>query len=224
MAYISLGVSLQMQEYILTKDYIEPFIGNHYKSVGYRNQKILCVGLSSYNDSPSEQFNRNTFREQTESNAKGVWRSKFWTNIMQSITGVHHTLINGEERLSFWNGVSLYNYISSLNHVFKLPKDPVLNPAWESAREPFQSVLKELDPTIVLLFSKGVATDLLNIREENFRYYLNEPEKVVGTNKTISKIGIELYQHKIKGLALPHPSYGFSSMKMHRYIDDLLKD
>ena len=184
--------------------YFKPWVG---KSYGKNAVKLLILGESHYAEKKTSQ---NFTIELTLEYANGELKHRFWTQIMQVISGKPHQEIDKKE---FWGNYAFYNYIQDVVAVsagVKPTKKMV-----EAAREPFFEVLLELKPSHVIVLSKRLWESLPNdgVSGESIRIGNDERETWIYT----------VADHLVKATWLPHPSYGFSASKWHPWVVKFLE-
>jgi hypothetical protein len=73
---------------------------------------------------------------------------QFWTNIMQVITGKHHT---EQRRDVLWSQIAFYNYIQESLDDSRVAPDEHM---WENAKLPFVEMLNCVNPNKILVFGQ----------------------------------------------------------------------
>jgi hypothetical protein len=118
-----------------------PWIGEHYQQRKW-NGSLLILGESHYSVDDEDKY---ITRSLTSDYCSYKWSHPFWTNIMQVVSGLHHT---EQDRAAFWKTVSFYNYIQeSLDKARTAPDGQM----WDDAKVPFVEVLNALNPDRIIV-------------------------------------------------------------------------
>jgi hypothetical protein len=187
--------------------YFLPWIGSEFRE---RCTRLLLLGESHYGDEPATQ--RATIKC-TQAYVDGLWRHKFWTNIMQVVQGAKYSEIDAA---LFWSRVALYNYIQTIvsPEAGVAPTEDM----WRDAEPAFYLVLQYLDPTHILVLSKRLWTRL---PISSYRCQ----SSVVCDDFTMEIRNFDLGLGRTAvGTWLPHPSYHFhfSANKLHPLVKEFL--
>jgi hypothetical protein len=177
--------------------YFLPWIGTEYKE---QPARLLLLGESHYGDDPAIWATDPQLAtiECTQAYVDGLWRHRYWTNIMKVVEGGNYWEI---DRVIFWSKVSLYNYIQRL-----VSEEPGVAPTehmWRDATQGFGSVLQHLDPTHILVLSKRLWDRL---PQDSYR-----SESTIVCNGHTREIRKFYFGPQGVAIAtcLPHPSYHF---------------
>ena len=131
--------------------YFKPWVGKNYSK---QPIKLLILGESHYADrKPSPTFTIDLTREYSN----GEWKHRFWTQIMQVVSGKPHWKIDKED---FWNKYAFYIYIQDI-----VAESAGISPSQEmikAAYTPFFEVLTALKPSHILVLSKRLWESLPN--------------------------------------------------------------
>ena len=202
---------------------IDPWIGEDYESGGLFGQKVMFLGLSSY--LPEKALKKKNEQElkahlQADTRDFGLNRSKrnsFWTNIQQLGLGKPVGETSEEERVRFWNSVTLYNYVPFV--VADGPrKDPSDNHLKAAASE-FKDVMEKHKPDRLVVMSWDVHHQL----KEQFQEYkevVKKLEEVDGQNFQIRSLNIG--DHRCLTVRIRHPSGGLSWKRARKAFEQLL--
>ncbi|OGR29068.1 MAG: hypothetical protein A2091_01870 [Desulfuromonadales bacterium GWD2_61_12] len=171
-----------------------PWIGDAYFENKW-NGNLLILGESHYSVDDDDKY---ATRQLTKDYIDNKWSHPFWTNIMQVVTGAHHSQ---QSRENFWQTVSFYNYIQASLDEARMAPD---NQMWEAAKIPFMQVVNALSPDKILVLGYRL-WDGLNIGGKSTGTITEN-----GTELDLWAItrpdGSEIILGCIK-----HPSSGFSS-------------
>lgn len=187
----------------MSQPYFEPWIGSNY---GANDDRLLILGESHYGPA---SMPGNSTRELTQEYADGKWNHRFWTNIMQVVSGQPHWEI---DRPEFWSRVAFYNYVQQpVVETAGIAPTPEMFTVSEAA---FFTVLGSLCPKTILVLSKRLWENLPSAGRQ-------------GQNIHCGEIARETWIYSYKeGQALaawlPHPSYGFSWRHWHPWVLALL--
>ena len=183
--------------------YFKPWVGRRY---GEDAIKLLILGESHYADrKPSPNFTIDLTREYSN----GEWKHRFWTQIMQVISGKSHWEIDKKE---FWNNYAFYNYIQDI-----VAESAGMGPSQkmiDAASPPFFEVLAELKPSHILVLSKRLWESLPSDGAAGKAIRLGNDERETWI--------YSVPNHSSKATWLPHPSYGFSAPKWHPWVAKFL--
>ncbi len=179
--------------------YFKPWIGSRYIE---NSIKMLLLGESHYADeTPSQEFTIDLTRKYSN----GEFNHRFWTQIMQVVSGKSHWDIDRKE---FWSNYAFYNYIQDV-----VAKSAGVGPSQEmvdAASTPFREVLAEHKPTHILVLSKRLWESLPDDGDSG--------ESIcIGNEKRETWI-YSVSGHSSRATWIPHPSYGFSAPKWHPWI------
>lgn len=182
--------------------YFKPWVGSQFSR---ENPKLLILGESHYADrKPSPRFTIELTREY----ANGEWNHRFWTQIMQAVSGKAHWEVDRKE---FWERYAFYNYIQSV-----VADSAGVGPTQEmiqEARIPFFQVLDNLRPDHILVLSKRLWDALPSDGQQGNPLRIGEEERETWIYPFSGGQAIASW--------LPHPSYGFSAPQWHPWIKEL---
>ena len=125
--------------------HFKPWVGRDYKR--QVNPRLMLLGESHY-ERDGKLTSQSTI-ELTRDYVEGKWDHRFWTNIMQVVTGRDHWDIDRDD---FWAKVVFYNYIQEVD-----ADAPGVAPTAEMFKKgeyPFFEVLNEHKPTHILILAK----------------------------------------------------------------------
>lgn len=184
----------------------DPWVGRDY-GADLNRERLLVLGESHYG--PANMPTNSTITL-TQQYVQGKFRHRFWTNIMQVVTGRPYWTIDRE---AFWNGIAFYNYVQ-----MPVGEGPGIAPTSEmfALSEPrFLDVLRETSPNVLLVLSK--------------RLWVNIPRGFGQQGPTMGLAQIEretwIYsatQGSVLASWIPHPSYGFSWRRWNPCVQDLI--
>lgn len=118
-----------------------PWIGTRYQE-GIWNGRLLILGESHYGEEDATLT-----RTLTQDYCSSKMSHPYWTNIMQVVTGRHHSEL---DRNDFWQTVAFYNYVQS---ALDEPGDAPTDEMWSSACLPFNEVFSAIKPDRILVVS-----------------------------------------------------------------------
>ncbi|SHK16271.1 hypothetical protein SAMN02745216_02988 [Desulfatibacillum alkenivorans DSM 16219] len=183
--------------------YFKPWVGSQY---GTGKDRILLLGESHYADrKPSPSFTIDLTQEYID----GELRHRYWTQIMQVVSGKRHWDI---DKHSFWHEVAFYNFIQDV--VGDSAGKPPTSQLIENSVVPFFEVLSELKPTHLLVLSKRLWGYLPSDGKQG-------SDLVIENDKRETRI-YNIPGGEVKATWLPHPSY-FSAPKWHPWVVAFLK-
>lgn len=185
--------------------YFKPWVGSCY---GKEKVKLLILGESHYADrKPSPTFTIDLTREY----ANGEWNHRFWTQIMQVVSGKRHWEIDRKE---FWSNYAFYNYIQDVvaESASVAPTQKMI----QAAHRPFFGVIEELKPSHILVLSKRLWESLPSDGEPGEPIHIGNQERETWTYSVAG--------NQSKATWLPHPSYGFSAPKWHPWVVKFLEE
>jgi hypothetical protein len=123
-----------------------PWVGENYQN-GLNGLRTLVLGESHYESSNNPDIS-NSPRETIlciEEQASGDWAKAFWTKTASALIGRRPTL---EDKKLFWHSVAFYNYVQ-----YSAGFGPRVRPppeSWEKSKLPFEEVLNELKPELIV--------------------------------------------------------------------------
>ncbi|MBM9536191.1 hypothetical protein [Desulfobulbus alkaliphilus] len=125
----------------------QPWIGNLYRANNRFGVRVLVLGESHYGD---EAETRPTVTTEVVRRLAQGERHSFFTKVSKVLLGLdRNTWLNNEARGEVWEHISFYNYIQGF-----VSTDPRVRPTadmWESAREPFLQIIRDLNPQLILV-------------------------------------------------------------------------
>lgn len=136
----------------MAKPYFLPWRGNHYDN---SPQRLLILGESHYSE---ENLRPDATIEFLRQYTTGEWRHRYWTNIMQTVSGKPHSAI---DRAAFYDGVAFYNYVQQT--VASGPNIAPKSEMFTSSEPAFFSVLNELKPKNILVLSTRLWANLPSV-------------------------------------------------------------
>jgi hypothetical protein len=197
------------------KRIIHPHIGAEF-STGLHNKKILILGESSYHPKGQPQDVPNHTKNLAQDavgydEGKGYWnKSRFYTRIARMFG---FNAANFSERKMFWNRVSYYNF---LQVILTKPRQFIPPEEWVNGIEPFKQTINEIEPDIVVSFSKRMWKFLPKKKE----YTVNNPYNTF-CQQSIFKADSDKEIHM---LGLYHPtSFGFKWQNEKCLIEEFIK-
>lgn len=176
--------------------YFEPWVGSSYRA---NDDRLLVLEESHYGPA---SMPADSTRVLTQEYVDGEWRHRFWTNIMQVVSGRPHWEI---DRTEFWERIAFYNYVQQ--PVAETAGVAPTSEMFAASKAAFFSVLDGLNPKTILVLSK--------------RLWKNLPsEGRPGQNIRCCDGSRETWIYPFHGgqalaVWLPHPSYGFSWRRWH---------
>ncbi|MDE1351549.1 hypothetical protein L9W80_15490 [Vibrio aestuarianus] len=120
-----------------------PWVGNQYRN---NKTRLLLLGESHYSDSP--QSNHFT-QELIEQYLDGEYRHRYWTQIIQLLSGAPHGEVNSKEAIQPY---AFYNFIQEI--VSDSPEVKPTRKMIDDSIPAFWEVIEELQPTHILVLSK----------------------------------------------------------------------
>lgn len=183
-----------------------PWIGENYLNSN-KNNALLILGESHY---CVDNVDKYITRELTSRYINHEFSHAFWTNIMQVVSGIHHTEQN---RADFWHTVTFYNYIQKSLDDARMAPD---NKLWDEAKSPFLSVLNTLAPDKIIVLGYRL-WDWIDFGGKDAGSIKNENEEMLLWSITRSDGGTTLCG------CIRHPSSGFSSNSWAPLVKEFLE-
>ncbi|BEG46689.1 hypothetical protein KXR38_005439 [Escherichia coli] len=121
-----------------------PFVGSKYENSIY-GLKLLVLGLSHYGDADDNypDFTKDVIAENAYTTG-----NRFFT-ILTNVLRLSRESITDDQRKITWENIAFYNYIQQI--VGEKGRISPTKEMWDSAREPFLSVIKQLQPNVILV-------------------------------------------------------------------------
>jgi len=120
--------------------FFHPWIGESYENPRFKC-RLLLLGESHYG-TPENQIESFT-QDLTSKYVARTWSHRFWTDLSQTVLGMHHTEF---ARSEFWNDVAFYNYVQQIVTDGKTPTDANRIGAGSA----FAEILERLQPNLVI--------------------------------------------------------------------------
>ncbi|MCJ8144590.1 hypothetical protein MKI84_16825 [Ancylobacter sp. A5.8] len=168
--------------------------------------RLMVLGESHHDDGPSfDHINKERFTEGTVRSLTINGNYRFFTNVLQTVTGVKKYTLSRTEIENFWRATLFYNYVPDMVDSRRQSEGGQSRcPTHESflaGREPLQSVLGTYHPEIVLCCGKRLWNCLIpglpGFAGNHWSYaYYDDGYRVFGL--------------------INHPSIGFSSTRWHQ--------
>lgn len=179
--------------------YFDPWIGSNYDTHGDR---LLVLGESHYGP---DSIPANFTRVLTQKYVNREWSHRFWTNIMQVVSGRPHWEI---DRAEFWGRVAFYNYVQQ--PVSETAGVAPTSEMFAASKAAFFSVLDGLRPKTILVLSKRLW--------ENLPPEGGPSQEIQGGDVSRETWVYPFSGGKALATWLPHPSYGFSWRRWHPLV------
>lgn len=149
-----------------------PWIGPSYRSPGFCGHRILILGESHYG-MPEEEAPSFTI-ECIEDMAKAERGHGFFTKtaklFLERESGVP---LSQSERSTFWDSVAFFNYVQSFpSTTARRRPTPAM---WQLASTVFPLVMRELQPSFVLVLGKALSQNLPKIEEKAIFFHVPHP-------------------------------------------------
>jgi hypothetical protein len=186
-----------------------PWVGRNWSehTNPIEGRKLLILGESHYEsdgkmlgqkyaDGTLETFEKYVLGDQT---------LPFFTKIMQTISGRKKSAMTRDEIRDVWESVVFYNYVPV--YVAQGPRESPTNEMFELGVEPFNQIMKQYLPEIVVVCGHRLWWWLLR-----GQHFIGEPSEI-----DTFEIGPAL------ALKMQHPSTAFSSEKWHGIIQEHLR-
>lgn len=132
--------------------YFRPFVGQQYDAHPALPGRLLVLGESHYLRKPEDDtpdFTIRLLQSVAADHMMPGWRTRYFKNLFFLLTGERNRSVSQDRWKGFWNSLAFYNYCQTR----RLTR-PLMRPTpqeWESAREPFRTVLAKLRPDFVLV-------------------------------------------------------------------------
>jgi hypothetical protein len=183
-----------------------PWVGSEYTK-GFNGRKTLILGESHYywdESNPIAKQRRITI-ECIEEQIEEGYRKAFWTKLASAMIGKSPTK---GDKASFWHSVAFYNYVQA-----SAGTGPRIRPkkeSWDISVSPFQIVVDELCPDIIVVLGYRLWDMLPNLSG-------HEGPPIEGSSAS----NPWFYPHKsgqAMAFSIKHPSSSFSWEEWHRII------
>jgi len=190
------------------KPHYLPFVGSAY-DCGINGKKVMALGYSIYGDKPQDAApeavqDRVRWYLDDENVAFESWMNTY-TNFIRALS--NQEISRGESR-EWWDRIMFYSYIQE--PLDRSRQDPT-DEQCRNAVAPFQAVLKEYLPDVILVWGKGL--------------YAITPTLDGHKGEPIDSNGTWVYNvggKEIRMLEMTHPSAGYSWSYWHEIIYKLL--
>jgi hypothetical protein len=147
----------------------DPWIGQHYSTVGLNGLRILILGEAHYGEPGEEDPN---FTKVIVKKCAQDERFRFFTVTQKIVSGVTG-YITDEMRKRFWEYVAFYNFIQEFPG--SKPRIRPTDKMWSEAKEPYAQTLDELKPDVVIVLGSGLAGRLPKIENSIAFCYIHHP-------------------------------------------------
>ena len=201
-----------------SKIFFQPFVGKDYANGGIFGKRILVLGESHYmNEENREDCMVPTFTQDIvewyldENKERKPWMPTY-LKFERSLVGEE---TDQEERLKIWNSIMFYNYLQVPMYG---PREAGTDEQYQQSENAFFEVLEKYRPEYVIAWGKRLWEKLPGDKEG---YKEGKDIKVgdtcVPTGSYTLKSG-----HRVKVMAVNHPSVGYSWDYWHRVIKEFL--
>lgn len=182
-----------------------PWVGENFATAN--KTRLLILGESHYG-LPGEYDSELTICL-TRQYIRGDWDHRFWTNIMQVVTGKSYGEI---DRSTFWHSIAFYNFVQ----VFAGEKSrmPPTYQMFKDASGAFFEALDHVKPTHVLALGVRLWSGMPEFDGPFGKFPVDGKERAWGTYRYDG--GAALAAH------IWHPSSGFSASRWHKVVKSFL--
>ena len=143
------------------KPFFQPFEGRDYRNPKTFPGRLLVVGESHYvtEEDKYPEFTKRLMERLIQDGLHFGFKTPYFRNVFYILTGKRSRDVDEEKWRSVWNSIAFYNYVQSI----RLTR-PLMRPTreeWEQARQPFQTVLSQLQPQLILITGAHVCCQVL---------------------------------------------------------------
>jgi len=135
----------------VTEPRFKPWVGRNYGRHSRWKQSVLILGESHYDESyaQGDRLTEYVVRGHVERRGK---QYGFWTKIGRTLVGPQYG--DGPSRRALWDSIAFYNYVQDF--VGEAARQRPTPEHFRSSWRPFESVLAELQPDLVVALGFGL--------------------------------------------------------------------